>query len=357
LQVELDSRDLVGALSRLFHVWEQKPRLPKDQFLRIARAEKAGHLMLSIYGTGLEAHALVPATIGGDGVFATPLAVFMPLSKVLPDGKAKLVFKNGKGFLKVQTGAYQLNLARDALIFPESKPESWDFQPLKIVPFLSALEQVSICNIETARPYSDLVYIDEQSFAATDSYRLAVATNEAFHASGALLLTGDLVKKVLKMFASTLGDTGIAWDESSVYLRRGNLYVAGRRPAKAFPQFRAVLPKSTPATASFHTFNLSQAIRRLLVVAGSRNQPLMMLRFNGNTLTITAQGDSGEVSTEEQPYSGDVQGVMVLNGKYLVDTLSVIKADSVTLEYRGVKMPLIITDGFCIHVLQPIEKS
>lgn len=357
MQVELDSRDLMGALSKLFYVWDQKPRLPKDQFLRIARADQAGHLRLSIFCTGMEAHALVPATISGDGVFATPLAVMMPLSKVLPDGKAKLTFKDGKGFLRVQTGIYQLNLARDALIFPESNPEKWDFQPLKIVPFMSALEQVSICNVETARPYSDLVYIDEESFAATDSYRLAVAANEAFHASGALLLTGDLVKKVLKMFAYTVGDTGIGWDESSVYLRRGNLYVAGRRPAKTFPQFRAVLPKSTPATASFHAFNLSQAIKRLLVVAGSRNQPLMMLRFNGTTLTITAQGDSGEVSTEDQPFIGDAQGVMVLNGKYLVDTLSVIKEEKVTLEYRGVKMPLIITDGFCIHVLQPIEKS
>lgn len=354
MQVDLDSRDLVGALSRLYYVWDQKPGLPKGSYLRISRSADEKHLRLSVYGTLMEAHALVPALISDAGVYATPLSVFMPLSKCLPDGRAKFVFKDGKGFLRVQTGLYQLALASDLTIFPESRPEEWDLKPLKMVPFLASLEQVSVCTQQAGRPYSDVVFVDDRDFAATDSYRVAISPNEAFQTDRPVHLTAECVKKLVKMLANSTGDCGITADEGSVYLKRGGLYVAARLSARTFPGFRSVVPHSGAASAVFSTFPLLQSLRRLVVVSGARTGGIMTFSFSGATLQIKVLGEANEVSTEELPFTGDVQGQVTLNGNYVVEALSVFKTDSIQLDYRGSKMPLVITDGANRHVLQPI---
>lgn len=357
MQVDLDSRDLVSALSRLFFVWEQKPKLPKDSFLRISRGEGQGFLRLSVFSPTMEAHALVKATIHDSGAFATPLSVVMPLSKVLPEGRAKLTFKDGKGFLKVGSGSYQLSLAADLAIFPDSRPEEWDFKPLKIVPFLRSLTHVCACAVDNGRSYSDLVYVDAKDFAATDSYRLAVSPNDGFQAEGPIVMTGDFARKAIKLFGNTAGEAGISWDQSSVYIKRGGLSVAARLSSQTFPAFRSVIPRSTPQTATLPLFNLTQALRRLTLVAGTRSLPVMTLSFSEYKLSILATGDSGEVSTEDLACQGDVAGQTTVNGRYLLEALCAFQLDDIKIEFRGSKMPLIITDGTSLHVLQPIGTS
>lgn len=358
MQVELDSRDLTAELYRLSHVWESKPRLPKDSFLHMSHhGATPGFLRLSIFSPIMEAHTLVKACVSGAGAYATPLAVIMPLSKLLPsEGKARFTFKEGKAHLKIATGSYQLSLANDMSIFPDVRPEEWDVHKLHIQPFLHALKHASTCLVDTGKTYSNLVYVDKCDFAATDSYRLVVSPNEAFSPAKPLLLTGDFVDKTLRLLVHSSGECGVGSDESSLYIKRGGLSISGRLSSRTFPGFRSALPKSDPVRVKLTPQPLMQALRRLVLVGPSKAICPVTLSFEGASVKLEVMGSSGQVSLEELACEVPSSGRICVNAHYLLSALAVFAetGDSIILEYRGAAVALLVTDGATKHVLQPI---
>ena len=173
----------------------------------------------------------------------------------------------------------------------------------------------------------------------TDGHRLAyierrdlgeTAPKEELEA----LIPRKTLAELTKLTASYEGEIGLGADENHIYIEVGPRLLISRTLAGQFPNYEMVMPKANDKRAEFEAAPLSQAIRRVALMADDRSHAVRF-HFVPGSLHISSQNaEEGEArETVATDYSGD-EVEIGFNAAYLQEFLSVVSDGSVAFEFK-----------------------
>jgi DNA polymerase-3 subunit beta len=191
---------------------------------------------------------------------------------------------------------------------------------------------------------------EQLTLAATDRYRLAVRTlrwapTDPGIQATALVPARTLADAVRTLttgaevnFALSSGDTG----EGLLGLAGGTRQTTTRLIDGEFPKYRSLLPETSSATASIDAAALTDAVRRVALVA-SRTSPVR-LSFGPDGLALEAGGLDEAEAAEGLPAEFDGEPLTIaFNPTYLLDGLGSLDSDEAQLAFNGPTKPAVLT--------------
>ncbi|GAB3220705.1 DNA polymerase III subunit beta [Mycolicibacterium hippocampi] len=187
--------------------------------------------------------------------------------------------------------------------------------------------------------------------AATDRFRLAVReltwSNEAAGVEAAVLVPAKTLAEAAK--AGTDGEeVHLALGSGPTVGKEGLLGIRSRGKRSTtrlldaeFPKFRQLLPSEHTAIATIAVAELSEAIKRVALVADRGAQ--VRMEFADDVLRLSAGADDVGRAEEDLPveFSGDPLTI-AFNPTYLTDGLSSLHAERVTFGFTTPSRPAVL---------------
>jgi len=196
--------------------------------------------------------------------------------------------------------------------------------------------------------------------AATDRFRLAIRTLEwepdTTGFETAFLVPGKTLTEVTKSFA-THAPIELSISDTLLGIVNNGTRTTTRLLDAEFPKFRQLLPKEHTAQAVIDVDELTQAVKRVSLLAERGAQ--VRLEFTEGTVTLTAGGD--ELGRAEERLSIEFEGeplTIAFNPGYLLDGLNAVKSELVRFGFTTANRPAILqptdSDGFT-YLLMPVR--
>jgi len=191
---------------------------------------------------------------------------------------------------------------------------------------------------------------EDVTLAATDRYRLAVRTLRWKPVDPALQATALIPARTLAESAKSLtAGAEVTLALAATGSGEGMLGLSGaaRRTTTRlldgeFPKYRSLLPDSASASASIDTAALTEAVRRVSLVA-TRTSPVR-LSFSADGVVLEAGGLDEAEAAESLPATFDGEPLTIaFNPTYLLDGLGAIDSDEARLSFTGATKPAVLT--------------
>ncbi|HEY3028321.1 MAG TPA: DNA polymerase III subunit beta [Pyrinomonadaceae bacterium] len=172
----------------------------------------------------------------------------------------------------------------------------------------------------------------------TDGHRLAyVACTEIGTESVEemdVLIPRKTLAELTKLTGDFDGEISLGADENHIYFQVGSRLLISRMLFGQFPNYEMVMPKGNDRSAIFDNLGLSQAVRRVALMADDRSHAIRF-HLEPNQLVISSQnaeeGEARESVVTE--YQGDDVEIG-FNAQYLQDFLNVIGPGQVAFEFK-----------------------
>ena len=297
-----------------------------------------------------EGVALVPARLVGDTV------------KSLSD--APVEFDADQAQARIRCAAYEGTLRLlPAEDFPALQPPTGTRVVAGAAVFAEAVGQVArAASRDEARPVLTGVLLEVSregvTLVATDSYRLAVRELVATAAGEARAIVPERALSEAGRAAAALekGDVEMFVDESQVSFQVGQLTLTSRLIEGEFPNYRQLLPEAYESRLTVSRQQLSDAVRRVGLLA--RDTSPVRMEFNALGVKLSSSSpDLGQaVETVEARYEGE-EITAAFNPHYLSDGLAAATGESVRVEVRDGLKPGVVrgeSDEFT-YLVMPVR--
>lgn len=211
---------------------------------------------------------------------------------------------------------------------------------------------------------------EKLTMVATDRFRLAMREFAWEPGTSQVEDTAVLVPaKSLSESAKTLGGAGnkvelsLASGDGLLGLSGSSRRSTTRLLDAEFPKYRQLLPSESPITAIVDVAPLSEAIKRVSLVAERGSQ--VRLEFSDGGLRMTAGGDDEGSAEEELPveFAGDESLTIAFNPTYLIDGLAALKAERAQMLFTTSNRPAVlkpvgddgeVVEGY-LYLLMPVR--
>ena len=172
----------------------------------------------------------------------------------------------------------------------------------------------------------------------TDGHRLAyVETKDGMkNADGELdvLIPRKTLAELTKLTADFDGEISLGADENHVYFQIGSRLLISRMLSGHFPNYEMVIPKNNDRSATFDTSTLSQAVRRVALMADDRSHAIRFHLSKEQLLISSQNAEEGEArETVETDFAGEDTDIG-FNAQYLQDFLNVVGSEKVMFEFK-----------------------
>ncbi len=183
----------------------------------------------------------------------------------------------------------------------------------------------------------------------TDGHRLAVAEQEVSGGGSKdqpreikAIIPKKAAHEMRRLLEEGDGEPLIGFAKNLMIFRKSGLLLTSRLMEGNYPNYQQVLPKEQAKHAVADKAELEGAIRRVAVLARDKSSAVKMTFSSGSLTLFSSSPDYGE-ATEEIPirYSGDTISTG-FNARYVLDVLSVIDGESVTLQMENPLSPCLI---------------
>ncbi len=341
----------------------------------LLEADADGSLTLSAFDYEVSARITVPADVTQAGTGLVLGRLLADICRNLPPHPVDVATEGSK--ISVVCGTSRFSL----LQMPSEEYPSLPVSPTPsgTIPgdvFTQAVAQVSVAaDRSDTLPILTAVRIEvdghTMTFLATDRYRLAMR-------EFTWQPTGDIGNAVLLVPARTLSDTAKSLGAAgSVQVAIGDAaggsglvgFEAGQRRTTTrlldgeYPKVSAIFPSSVDTQAVVGTSALSEAARRVSLVA-ERNTPVR-LRFSENQVVIDAgTGDDAQASEAVECVLEGPEIDIAFNPHYLLDGLGVVGTPYSRLQFTQSSRPALLSgqleqDGDSVaeyrYVLMPVR--
>jgi DNA polymerase-3 subunit beta len=142
------------------------------------------------------------------------------------------------------------------------------------------------------------------------------------------------VRKLLE--AEVSGEVGIDINEGFLVVESGTTKLVVRLIDGEYPDYGAVIPKTTGTRATVLSSNLTQALKRVALVVSDRNKGV---RFDLNDSALRISSSSPELGEASEELEIDYKGAPLkvgFNARYLLDVLSTVgEPQSFVMEFFG----------------------
>ncbi len=333
-----------------------RPALPMLSGLRLeVVAAPEPRLSIASYDYEVSGRVEVGADVVADGVALVNGRLLVDIARSLPNQPVDLEVEGTR--LRVRCG-------RSSFELPTLPVE--EYPPLPAMPEASgsvpgtvlagAVAQVAVAaGRDDALPFLTGVRVEvdgeQVTLAATDRYRLAVRsfnwTPQASDFSAAALVPARTLADTAKALAHA-DLVHLAFGSASV--GEGLLGIEGldRRTTTRllegdFPKYRSLLPAESPTVARVETAALTEAVKRVALVA-ERSSAVKML-FSGPELVLEAGTGDDAIGLDaiECQVSGEPMERIAFNPGYLLEGLAAINQPVTNLAFTNPNKPAVLT--------------
>lgn len=334
--------DLVRELQTVTGVVEKRATLPILANLLL----EAGPSGLEVGASDLEVtvRGTAQATVRKPGSVTLPAAKLYEIARSLPDAEVsfKLLDRNMMA-ITCQRVRYKIGgQSRDE--FPKF-PEVDVTKGVKLPgPALrDMIDRVSFA-ITTEDPRYSLrgalllLHEGTLTLVATDGYRLAYVSRKLDVPKSAtdtrLVVPRKALAEVSKLAAElqedavvTLGKTG-----DHIFFVVGGHVLTTTVPEGPFPKYEEVMPKQCDTSIGLSTADLTDAVRRVSLLASDRFGKAVRFTLSKGRLELSSETEMGEAHEEiGVDYAGEEKAIG-FNARYLLDFLSVVGTERVRME-------------------------
>jgi DNA polymerase-3 subunit beta len=351
LRVERDG--FADAVAWAARILPQKAALPVLAGLRL-EVGKDGGLELSGFDYEVSAQAQLEATVAEAGAILVPGRLLAEIVRSLPPQPIDLATDGAR--VVVSCGSSKFTLPTLPLDEYPTLPEMPAVAgTVGSDAFAAAVAAVAIAaGRDDALPVLTGIRVEidgeQVTLAATDRYRLAVRTLRWAPSDPAMQTTALVPARTLAEAAKsltagaeiTLALSGTGPGEGLVGLSGAQRSTTSRLLDGEFPKYRSLLPDSFSATATIDSATLTDAVRRVALVA-SRTSPIR-LSFSADGLSLEAGGVDEAEAQESLPAGFDGEPLTIaFNATYLLDGLGSIDSDEAHLSFTGPTKPAVLT--------------
>jgi DNA polymerase III subunit beta len=351
LRVERDV--LADAVAWAARILPQKSQLPVLAGLRLD-ADASGALRLSGFDYEVSAEAELDVMVAEAGAVLVPGRLLADITRSLPPQPVDLATDGSR--VQLTCGSARFTLPTLPLEEYPSLPAMPEVAgTLGSDAFAAAVSSVAIAagRDDTLPVLTGIrVEIDGEdvTLAATDRYRLAVRTlrwkplDPSLQAT-ALVPARTLAESAKSLTAGaevTLALAATGTGEGMLGLSGGTRRTTTRLLDGEFPKYRSLLPDSAAATAAIDTAALTEAVRRVSLVA-TRTSPVR-LSFSADGVVLEAGGLDEAEAAESLPATFEGEPLTIaFNPTYLLDGLGAIDSDEARLSFTGATKPAVLT--------------
>ena len=353
MKIRIERDPLADAVAWAARILPQKSQLPVLSGLRLD-ADTSGALKLSGFDYEVSAEAELDVTVAEAGSVLVPGRLLADITRSLPGQPVDIATDGTR--VQVSCGSARFTLPTLPLDEYPTLPDMPEVAgTLGSDAFAAAVTSVAVAaGRDDTLPVLTGIRIEidgeDVTLAATDRYRLAVRTLRWQPVDPALQATALVPARTLAEAAKSL----TAGAEVTLALAAGTsgegmfgLSGSTRRTTTRlldgeFPKYRSLLPDTAAATASVDTNALTEAVRRVSLVA-SRTSPVR-LSFSADGLVLEAGGLDEAEAAESLPASFEGEPLTIaFNPAYLLDGLGAIDSDEARLSFTAATKPAVLT--------------
>ena len=353
MKIRLERDQLADAVAWAARILPQKTQLPVLAGLRLD-ADTAGGLRLSGFDYEVSAEAELDVMVAEAGSVLVPGRLLADISRSLPGQPVELSTDGSRVQLSCGTARFTLpTLPLDEYPSLPAMPEVAG--RLGSDAFAAAVASVAVAaGRDDTLPVLTGIRIEiegeDVTLAATDRYRLAVRTLRWQPVDPSLQATALVPARTLAEAAKSLtagAEVTLALAASGSGEGMFGLSGATRRTTTRlldgeFPKYRSLLPDSAAATATVDTAALTEAVRRVSLVA-TRTSPVR-LSFSADALVLEAGGLDEAEAAESLPVTFEGEPLTIaFNPTYLLDGLTAIDSDEARLAFTAATKPAVLT--------------
>jgi DNA polymerase III subunit beta len=353
MKIRVERDTLADAVAWAARILPQKSQLPVLAGLRLD-ADQAGALRLSGFDYEVSAEAELEVMVAEAGAVLVPGRLLADITRSLPGQPVDLATDGSRVQLSCGSARFTLpTLPLDEYPTLPAMPEVAG--TLGSDAFAAAVSSVAVASgRDDTLPVLTGIRIEidgeDVTLAATDRYRLAVRTLRWKPVDPALQATALVPARTLAESAKSLtSGAEVTLALATTGSGEGMLGLSGatRRTTTRlldgeFPKYRSLLPDSASATAAIDTAALTEAVRRVSLVA-SRTSPVR-LSFSADGVVLEAGGLDEAEAAESLPATFDGEPLTIaFNPTYLLDGLGAIDSDEARLAFTGSTKPAVLT--------------
>lgn len=201
---------------------------------------------------------------------------------------------------------------------------------------------------------------EEITVVATDGRRLAKIQrkiNNPFSFQNGIIIPHKAVREILKLLDNT-ENISLLYIQGQLYVSDGKTELLCKLIDGNYPDYDAVIPKSSKHSARINKEDFTIALRQALIAAEEPSHQIR-LSFSNNKLNINSS-DPG--STEASislnvDYKGD-DITIAFKGDYLIDITKVIEAQEIEVRFNTPNSPAVFldpADNQFISVIMPMK--
>ncbi len=285
----------------------------------------------------------VPAEVEEEGALTVPAKKLQELARELPEQPARVTVKGDRLELTCGKAMFRLNgMPRDEFpAFPAVDfADSWTLGGTALSRLISHTSFA--VSTEESRPILNGVLWQladrDMRMVATNGHRLAKMSLPVEAAAGAphadLIVPPKALAQVERLFNGD-EDIEVARSENHLGFRQGGTQVYTRLIEGPYPNYEQVIPKDNDKHAIASKDALTQALRRMAVVASEQTHRVR-LSFAGNAIRFTVETpDLGEAQEEmEIDYDGEPLDIG-FNANYLLEVLRYMPTEDVKLSFKA----------------------
>lgn len=385
MKITCKQQELAKGLSLVSHAVSTRTTLPILANILIATEDE--RIRLSATNLEIGVTCWVPATIHAEGTTTLPARLLTDFVNTLPPGTVDLALQAGGGqTVKVSMQRTSTNIrGMDPAEFPAIPSAEGSETPVTLdaAELRGMIAQVAFAAAaDDTRPVFTGVLArvgeDELTFAAADSFRLAVRTAALPASSGGGVATalGDILipARTLSELGRILPDEGtvemyVTPNRNQVLFHTTGVDLVSNLISGQFPNFGAIMPKTHATRAVVKTDELRAAAKRASLFArDSANivrvkvEPGEAGGVTPGAVTLSATAEELGDATDTVDAAVDGQGLEVIfNVKYMSDVLAVLDTPEVALELNSPQQPGVIKpvgkDEQYTYVVMPMHNT
>jgi DNA polymerase III subunit beta len=374
MKIRVERDGFADAVAWAARILPQKAALPVLAGLRL-EATTDGGLGLAGFDYEVSAQAQLDVTVAEAGSVLVPGRLLAEITRSLPGQPIDLSTDGSRLVLTCGSSRFQLpTLPLDEYPTLPEMPEVSG--TVGSDAFAAAVSSVAIAaGRDDALPVLTGVRVEIEgekvTLAATDRYRLAVRTLRWSPTDPSLQATAlvpartlaDAAKSLTTGAEVTLALAGAGSGEGMLGLAGGSRRATTRLLDGEFPKYRSLLPDSSSSVATIDAAALTEAVRRVALVA-SRTSPIR-LSFSADGLTLEAGGLDDAEAAESLPADFDGDDLTIaFNATYLLDGLGSLDSDEAQLSFTAPTKPAVLTgktgpddDSDHRYLLMPVRLS
>ena len=360
MKITCKQSDISRGLSIVSHAVASRSTLPV--LANILMATDDNRLRLSATNLEIGITCWVQAQITQEGALTVPARLLTDFVGGLQPGTVEMSAPTGTYTLSVKSNRNAANVkGMDAGEFPTIPSADSDEPPVLIdaarlkemigeVAFAAATDE--------ARPIFTAVLAqvaeDKLTFAAADSYRLAVRSTSLEvngHPTGDILIPARTLTELARILPSEgTVQMVVTPNRSQVLFHSENMDLISRLIDGAFPAYQRIMPQSYATRAVLDTGEAKAAARSVALFAKDSNNIVTMTIEPGKSDgmepgTVMLQATAEELGDNTSVINAAVDGKglrIMFNVKYLTEVLGVIDTPEVALELDSAQKPGIV---------------